>query len=66
MARNFTKRGAWWKVRSGLERIRFFLHNTAGVNSSSIELCGIYDDFEEHGAFSLYIVPRRHLFLTFC
>ena len=42
IARNSTERGVWWQVRSGVERICFSLHTSAGVNnSSSTESCGI-------------------------
>ena len=43
MARNSTERGAWYQVRSGIERIHFFLYTNSKSqhNSSSFELCGI-------------------------
>ena len=37
MARNSTERGAWWQVRSGIERIHFFLptKSEVGINTAS-------------------------------
>ena len=59
MVRNSTEREAWRKVRSGVERIRFFLRtkSPAGINTAlPASKMGYYADFKGGGAFVRSIV----------